>query len=125
MGDAPLEGTVVVSVEQAVSAPLATRYLAELGATVIKVERPEGDFARHYDSTVNGQATYFVWANRGKHSVVLDLKTPQGLAALLDLASGADVFVQNLAPDAAAGLGIDAAAIRVGHDALVACDISG
>jgi itaconate CoA-transferase len=94
----PLAGITVVSVEQAVAAPFATRQLADLGARVIKVERPGGgDFARNYDATVKGMASYFVWLNRGKQSLSLDLKTSTGLSVLTHLIDRADVFVQNLA----------------------------
>ena len=95
----PLDGVTVVSIEQAVAAPFATRQLADLGARVIKVERPGGgDFARGYDETVHGLSSHFVWLNRSKESVVLDLKKPDDLALLQRLVSQADVFVQNLAP---------------------------
>src|SRR3977135_797889 len=98
----PLAGITVVSVEQAVAAPFATRQLADLGARVIKIERPDGgDFARSYDHTVNGLASYFVWTNRSKESLTLDLKHPEAGAILDGLLAGADVFVQNLAPGAA------------------------
>lgn len=122
---APLNGVVVVSVEQAVSAAYASRHLAELGATVIKVERPEGDFARDYDSVVNGQASFFVWANRGKQSLVLDLKDSGDLAQFHALVKGADVVIQNLAPSAAQRLGIDGATLRETTPSLITCDISG
>jgi itaconate CoA-transferase len=103
----PLAGIVVVALEQAVAAPFATRQLADLGARVIKIERPgTGDFARGYDQAVHGQASYFVWLNRGKESVELDVKSPGGQAALAALLAGADVFVQNLAPGAAHRPGI-------------------
>ena len=102
---APLEGIVVVSLEAAISAPFATRQLADLGATVVKVERPEGDFARHYDSVVEGESAFFVWANRGKQSVVLDVKDDDDLAMLRALIAGADVFLHNLSPRAAMALG--------------------
>ncbi|MGX1799348.1 CoA transferase, partial [Streptomyces albidoflavus] len=103
----PLAGVTVVSVEQAVAAPYATRQLADLGARVIKVERTGGgDFARRYDTAVHGQASYFVWLNRSKESVCLDLKSPEGREILEELLTGADVFVQNLAPGAADRLGL-------------------
>src|SRR6201992_59111 len=115
-GNLPLDGITVVSLEQAVAAPYATRQLADLGARVIKVERPDGgDFARNYDSAVKGLASYFVWLNRGKESVALDLKSPAGLSALTALIGRADVFVQNLAPGAAERMGLSAAAPRAGH----------
>src|SRR3954447_20622827 len=98
----PLAGITVVSLEQAVAAPFATRQLADLGARVIKIERPDGgDFARGYDTTVNGLSSYFVWLNRGKESLTLDLKCPAGRELLERLLERADVFVQNLAPGAA------------------------
>ncbi|GCD38807.1 dehydratase [Streptomyces chrestomyceticus JCM 4735] len=122
----PLEGITVVAVEQAVAAPFATRQLADLGARVIKVERPDGgDFARGYDTSVHGLASHFVWANRGKESLALDLKDPRGRALLEQLLADADVFVQNLAHGAAARLGLDAAALCARYPRLVAVDISG
>ncbi|KOU09463.1 CoA-transferase [Streptomyces sp. NRRL F-5755] len=122
----PLEGITVVGVEQAVAAPFATRQLADLGARVIKVERPDGgDFARTYDTSVRGLASHFVWANRGKESLALDLKDPRGRELLEQLIAGADVFVQNLAQGAAARLGLDAASLCARHPRLVAVDISG
>jgi itaconate CoA-transferase len=122
----PLDGITVVSLEQAVAAPYATRQLADLGARVIKVERPGGgDFARNYDRSVKGLASYFVWLNRGKESVALDLKAPAGLAALSALIGRADVFVQNLAPGAADRMGLSAAALRERDPRLVVCDVSG
>ena len=105
----PLEGITVVALEQAVAVPFATRQLADLGARVIKIERPgPGDFARDYDRSVLGQASYFVWLNRGKESVELDVKSADGRAALAALLEAADVFVQNLAPGAAERLGLGA-----------------
>jgi itaconate CoA-transferase len=106
MARLPLQGITVVSLEQAVAAPFATRQLADLGARVIKVERDTGDFARGYDEKVNGIASYFVWLNRGKESVCLDLKSEEGLAALKALVGRADVFVQNLAPGAVERMGL-------------------
>jgi itaconate CoA-transferase len=121
-----LTGITVVSVEQAVAAPFATRQLADLGARVIKVERPgAGDFARSYDTTVNGLASYFVWLNRGKQSLSLDLKSAAGLSILTSLIDRADVFVQNLAPGASARMGLSAAALRGRDERLIVCDISG
>jgi itaconate CoA-transferase len=122
----PLEGITVVSLEQAVAAPFATRQLADLGARVIKVERPDGgDFARGYDATVKGLSSYFVWLNRSKESLALNLKVPEGLDVLGRLLSHADVFVQNLAPGAAARLGLDAAQLRAVRPSLVVCSVSG
>jgi itaconate CoA-transferase len=122
----PLNGMLVVSIEQAVSVPLATRQLADLGARVIKVERPDGgDFARGYDQSVRGMSSHFVWLNRSKESIVLDLKTPGGRQALERLVATADVFVQNLAPGAAARLGFAAAQLHERYPNLVAADLSG
>ncbi|MFH9756564.1 CaiB/BaiF CoA transferase family protein [Streptomyces griseus] len=122
----PLDGITVVAVEQAVAAPFATRQLADLGARVIKVERPDGgDFARGYDTAARGLASHFVWCNRGKESLAVDLKDPRGLAVVRELVAGADVFVQNLAQGAAARLGLDAASLSAAHPRLVAVDISG
>ncbi|MGW0875515.1 CaiB/BaiF CoA transferase family protein [Streptomyces sp. NPDC002740] len=122
----PLAGLTVVAVEQAVAAPLATRHLADLGARVLKVERPDGgDFARGYDTSVGGLASHFVWLNRGKESVTLDLKSPGGRQVLTELVATADVFVQNLAPGAAARLGFGAAGLRARHPRLVTVDMSG
>jgi crotonobetainyl-CoA:carnitine CoA-transferase CaiB-like acyl-CoA transferase len=121
----PLEGVVVVSLEQAVAAPFLTGRLADAGATVIKIERPEGDFARGYDKSARGSSSYFVWLNRGKRSVVIDLASDSGKAELSRLVSGADVFVQNLKPGAAARLGFDPAALCRTHPRLICCSISG
>lgn len=121
----PLEGILVVGLEQAVSAPHCTRQLADLGARVVKVESPAGDFARHYDDAVHGMSAHFAFANRGKESVVLDLKSDEGLAALEQLVARADVLVQNLAPGAAQRLGFDAESVTKRHPRLVAVDISG
>ncbi|GAA4742970.1 CaiB/BaiF CoA-transferase family protein [Gordonia alkaliphila] len=122
----PLEGFTVVSVEQAVAAPLATRQLADLGARVIKVERPDGgDLARGYDDFVAGTGAHFVWLNRGKESVAVDLKSDDGRALVRRLIDDADVFVQNLAPGAAARLGLGAAALRAARPALITVDLSG
>ena len=123
---APLTGVTVVSVEQAVAAPFATRQLADLGARVIKVERPgSGDFARHYDTTVKGLASYFVWLNRGKQSLSLDLKSAAGRSVLDRLIDRADVFVQNLAPGAVARMGLSAEVLRGRDQRLIVCDVSG
>ena len=125
-GELPLEGMIVVSLEQAVAAPFATRQLADLGARVIKIERPEvGDFARGYDETVKGLASHFVWLNRSKESLALDLKKDAGKEVLRRLLDQADVFVQNLAPGAAGRLGFGAGELREQHPRLVYCSVSG
>jgi formyl-CoA transferase len=121
----PLEGVVVVAIEQAVAAPFCTSRLADAGATVIKIERPEGDLARGYDTVAAGQSSYFVWLNRGKKSVVLDLTTAEGKSALSDLLAGADVLVQNLKPGALAKLGFDPAKLCHDRPSLICCSISG
>jgi itaconate CoA-transferase len=122
----PLEELTVVSLEQAVAAPFATRQLADLGARVIKVERPGvGDFARHYDETVKGLSSHFVWLNRSKESVAIDLKSQHGREVVRALVARADVFVQNLAPGAAERLGLGAAELRARHPTLIHCSISG
>ncbi|OGA33175.1 MAG: CoA-transferase [Betaproteobacteria bacterium RIFCSPLOWO2_12_FULL_64_23] len=122
----PLDGIVVVALEHAIAAPLATRHLADNGARVIKIERPgSGDFARAYDQRVRGLASHFVWTNRGKESVTLDLKHAQALPVLHRLLSRADVLVQNLAPGAAARLGLDAAAIHRINPRAIVCGVSG
>jgi itaconate CoA-transferase len=122
----PLEGITVVSLEQAVAAPFATRQLADLGARVIKVERPEvGDFARGYDRTVKGLASHFVWLNRSKESLTLDLKQDGAKEVLARIIERADVFVQNLAPGATGRLGFGAQILRERHPSLIVCDISG
>ncbi len=122
----PLAGITVVAVEQAVAAPLATRHLADLGARVIKIERPgEGDFARAYDDTVHGQGSHFVWLNRGKESIELDLASDRGRGAALALIDRADVVISNLAPGAMDRLGLGAAALRERRDELVVVTISG
>jgi crotonobetainyl-CoA:carnitine CoA-transferase CaiB-like acyl-CoA transferase len=120
-----LEGTVVVALEQAVAAPLATSRLVDAGARVIKLERPEGDFARGYDDYVHGFSSYFVWNNRGKESCVVDLRNSADLDLVDSMLARADVFVQNLAPGATERLGIGAAALRQRHPHLVVCDIGG
>ena len=123
---APLEGIIVVALEQAVAAPFATRQLADLGAQVLKIERPgEGDFARHYDTAMGGASAFFVWANRGKQSIELDLPNPADRATFDQLVAGADVFVQNLSPSAAERAGVLADQLRAKHPKLIACDISG
>jgi crotonobetainyl-CoA:carnitine CoA-transferase CaiB-like acyl-CoA transferase len=121
----PLEGITVVSIEQALAAPLCSCRLADAGARVIKVERPEGDFARGYDDAVHGVASYFVWTNRGKESVVLDLKAASDVALLHRILAGADVFIQNLAPGATDRLGLGSAALRGRYPRLITCDITG
>ncbi len=116
----------MVGLEQAVAAPFATRQLADLGARVIKVERPGvGDFARQYDGTVRGLSSYFVWLNRSKESLALDLKQPEGRGVLEALIGRADVVVQNLAPGAAARLGLGPAAMRAAHPRLIMCNVTG
>lgn len=123
---AALDGVTVLAIEQAVAVPFATRQLADLGARVIKVERRgEGDFARHYDTRVNGLSSYFAWLNRTKESITLDLTTRDGVAIVRHLASVADVVVQNLAPGATERLGIDSASLRADHPELITVDLSG
>jgi crotonobetainyl-CoA:carnitine CoA-transferase CaiB-like acyl-CoA transferase len=122
----PLEGITVVALEQVIAGPFATRQLAELGARVIKIERPQGgDAARSYDHSVKGQSSHFVWTNRSKESLSLDVKQPQAKEILHKLISRADVFVQNLAPGAVERLGLGAATLRSRHPRLVWCGISG
>src|SRR5260370_22426066 len=122
----PLSGITVVAVEQAVAPPVGTRHLGDLGARVIKVESTMGgDFARAYDDPVLGLAAHFVWANRNKESIALDLKHPLGREVLARLVAAADVVVQNLAPGAASRLGLDATELRARHPRLVTVDISG
>ena len=122
----PLDGITVISLEHAIAAPFCTRQLADLGARVIKVERPGvGDFARAYDQRVDGLASHFVWVNRSKESLTLDLKQPGALAVLKQLIATADVLVQNLAPGAAARMGLGYAELAAAHPALIVCDISG
>jgi itaconate CoA-transferase len=125
MARLPLEGITVVSLEQAVAAPFATRQLADLGARVIKVERDTGDFARGYDTKVHGMASYFVWLNRSKESIVLDLKSESGLAVLRELVSRADVLVQNLAPGAVERLGLGPDEALALNPKLIHASISG
>lgn len=125
-GQLPLDGVTVLSLEQAVAAPLATRHLADLGARVIKVERVDGgDFARSYDEAVNGLASHFVWLNRSKESLALDLKSETGLGILHELVERSDVVVQNLAPGAAGRLGCAAERLRARRPELVVVDLSG
>ena len=122
----PLSGITVLSLEQAISAPLGSRHLADWGARVIKIERPDGgDFARGYDATMHGLSSQFAWANRSKESVALDIKTAAGRQVLDALLERADVFIQNLAPGAAAKLGLDAETLVGRQPRLVACDVSG
>ena len=122
----PLDGITVVALEQAVAAPFATRQLADLGATVIKIERPgTGDFARHYDKTVRGLSSHFVWLNRSKKSLTLDMKHHEAADIMGRLLARADVFVQNLAPGAAARLGLGGAALVARFPRLIVCNISG
>jgi itaconate CoA-transferase len=122
----PLDGVTVVSLEHAIAAPFCTRQLADLGARVIKVERPEGgDFARAYDTRVKGEASHFVWTNRSKESITLDLKQPEALDVLMQLLADADVLVQNLAPGASARMGLSYEALRARYPKLIVCDISG
>ncbi len=121
-----LEGITVITLEHAVSAPFATRQLADLGARVIKIERPGvGDFARGYDERVRGLSSYFVWCNRSKESLTLDIKHPEAGTILARLLAKADVLVQNLAPGAAGRLGLSYEALHTDHPGLIVCDISG
>ncbi len=122
----PLEGITVVALEQAVAVPFATRQLADLGARVIKIERPgHGDFARGYDTTVRGMASHFVWLNRSKESLTLDLKTPEAREVIGRLLASADVFVQNLAPGAAERLGLGVSTLRSKYPRLIVSSLSG
>lgn len=120
-----LEGYLVVSLEQAVAAPLASARLAQAGARVIKIERKEGDFARGYDSAAKGDSSYFAWTNRGKESLVLDIKQKEDLALLRRIIARADVFIQNLAPGSCERLGIGSEDLLNSHPRLICCDISG
>ena len=124
-GRLPLEGLTVVAVEQAVAAPFCTSRLADAGARVIKIERPEGDFARGYDDVAGGQSSYFVWLNRGKESVVLNLVTADGQTRFAELVAGADVLVQNLKPGALGRLGFGPEVLRDRHPRLIVCSITG
>src|SRR5215218_6215117 len=120
----PLEGITVVSLEQAVAAPFATRQLADLGARVVKIERPgSGDFARSYDAAVKGLSSHFVWLNRSKESLALDLKKEGARGVLKRLLSRSDVFVQNLAPGASGRLGFGTEALRERYPRLIVCDV--
>lgn len=126
MRELPLQGVLVVSVEQAVAAPFASRQLADMGARVIKVERPDGgDFARDYDHAVNGLSSYFFWLNRGKESIAINLKDSADRAFVMRLIDRADVFIQNLAPGAAERLGISGHQVHERDDRIITCDISG
>jgi itaconate CoA-transferase len=126
MRSLPLDGVTVVSCEQAVAAPLATRHLADLGARVLKIERPgTGDFARAYDETVHGLSSHFVWLNRSKESVTLDLKSDAAAGVMAALLDRADVFVQNFAPGVAERLGLGAATLRATRPRLITCSVSG
>ncbi len=125
-GALPLAGVLVVGIEQAVAAPLATRHLADLGARVIKIENPKGgDFARDYDAAVDGLAAHLVWCNRGKESLTLDIRSEAGAAILETLLGQADVLIQNLAPGAAARRGFSAEQVLARHPRIIAVDISG
>ena len=121
----PLAGMLVLSLDQAVAAPLASRRLADAGARVIKLERPEGDFARQYDSLVHGECTHFAWLNRGKQSVVADLTKPEDKRLLEAIVAKADVLIQNLKPGALARLGYPMVSLRERHPRLICCSISG
>jgi crotonobetainyl-CoA:carnitine CoA-transferase CaiB-like acyl-CoA transferase len=121
----PLDGVLVVALEQAVAAPLCTSRLADSGARVIKIERASGDLARGYDEVAHGESAYFVWLNRGKQSLTLDIKRPEDAALLKRITKRADVFVQNLAPGAAARAGFGAKALRADNPRLIVCDITG
>jgi itaconate CoA-transferase len=121
----PLEGLTVIAVEQAVAAPFCSSRLADAGAHVIKIERPEGDFARGYDAAAKGQSSYFVWLNRGKDSAVVDLATKEGRAALEELIAGADVLLQNLKPGSMDKLGFTLARLRKDYPKLICCTITG
>jgi crotonobetainyl-CoA:carnitine CoA-transferase CaiB-like acyl-CoA transferase len=121
----PLEGIVVVAIEQAVAGPFCTSRLADAGARVIKIERPEGDFARGYDDAAGGLSSYFVWLNRGKHSVIMDLMKPEARRDLASLIAGADILVQNLKPGSLDRLGFGARILAERHPRLIQCAISG
>src|SRR3954462_1063760 len=121
----PLEGLVVIAVEQAVAAPFCSSRLADAGAHVIKVERPEGDFARGYDAAAKGQSSYFVWLNRGKDSVVIDLATKEGRQSLEELIAGADVLLQNLKPGSMDKLGFSLERLKKDYPSLITCTITG
>ena len=120
-----LDGILVVSLEQAVAAPYCSLRLAEAGARVIKIERKEGDFARYYDKDVKGNSAYFVWLNRGKESLVIDIKNIDDMKLLKKIISNADIYIQNLAPGAAERAGLGSKEMRVLNKKLITCDISG
>jgi itaconate CoA-transferase len=120
-----MDGLLVIALEQAVAAPFCTSRLADAGARVIKIERPEGDFARGYDKSVFGESSYFVWINRGKESLALDLRDPDARAHMTELLTQADIFIQNLAPGAADRMGFGSTTLRSRHPRLITCDISG
>lgn len=120
-----LSGITVVTIEQAVAAPYASGKLADAGARVIKIERPEGDFGRGYDKDAKGSSSYFVWLNRGKESVVLNLKDSNDLALVKAMISQADIFIQNLMPGAISRLGLDIDDLRAQFPSLITCSISG
>jgi len=125
-GRRPLEGITVVALEQVIAAPFATRQLADLGARVIKIERPDGgDSARGYDTTVKGLSSHFVWTNRGKESITLNLKRPEAMEVVHKLLARADIFIQNLAPGAADRLGLGAGALRARYPRLIVCGVTG
>ncbi|MBB6301327.1 CaiB/BaiF CoA transferase family protein [Rhizobium leucaenae] len=125
LSNLPLKGLLVVAIEQAVAAPFCTSRLADAGARVIKIERPEGDFARGYDNVVNGESSYFVWLNRGKESLALNLQVLESKRTLRNLLSKADIMVQNLKAGALARLGFDAEQLRHNNPRLISCSISG
>jgi itaconate CoA-transferase len=125
MSRGALDGLLIVALEQAVAAPFCTSRLADCGARVIKIERTAGDLARGYDEVAHGESAYFVWLNRGKESIVLDIKNPEDAALLHAMLARADVFVQNLAPGAAARAGFGAKALRAANPRLITCDITG
>ena len=122
---APLQDILVIALEQAVAAPYCSSRLADAGARVIKIEREEGDFARKYDDVVHGESAYFVWLNRGKESLILDIKEKEDRLLLERMLAKADIFIQNLAPGATARAGFDSAELRAKHPKLITCDISG
>jgi crotonobetainyl-CoA:carnitine CoA-transferase CaiB-like acyl-CoA transferase len=124
MAKGPLDGLLVVALEQAVAAPFCASRLADAGARVIKIERPDGDFARGYDRAAKGESSYFAWLNRGKESLVLDIKDPEDRSLLDVILAKADVFIQNLAPGAVDRLGLGAETLRTLHPSLITCDIS-